>query len=457
MNQVMRFSASLLFFVLLSNINPCFAQSPTLSLTPVITTGLSLPIQLVNAGDGSNRVFIVQKAGDIKVFDKSFAPLGTFLSVSNVRSTENERGLLSMVFHPDYKNNGFFYVYYTNLSGNLELDRYKVSNNPNVADATSKDTLIIIPHPTNNNHNGGELHFGVDGYLYLSTGDGGGGNDVPNNAQTTTVLLGKMLRFDVNTSDTKPYYTIPPDNPFGNEVFAYGLRNPFRWSFDRLTNDMWIGDVGQDAFEEVNFRPFDSTNGVNYGWRCYEGPVAKNLSGCGPISNYNFPIYTFPTTAANSVSITGGTVYRGSTFIDLQGYYIATEYYTGNYFKIKRLGSNTWDTSSQKLSIARIADIGETENGELYAVALEAGRVLRILASGARQYKFTGNGNWDVAANWSDNTIPPSSLPAGSEILIDPPSGSECVLNIAQTIAAGAKLTVNNDKQFRVIGDLNLQ
>jgi glucose/arabinose dehydrogenase len=434
------------------------SQAPDISLTPVIK-GLSLPIQIVHAGDGSNRIFVVQKTGAIKVYDKSYNSLGTFLTVSNVNAIANERGLLSMAFHPDYKNNGFFYVYYTNTIGNLELDRYKVSSNPNVADASTKDTLIIIPHPTNSNHNGGELHFGSDGYLYLSTGDGGGGGDVPNNAQNTSVLLGKILRFNVNTSDTKPYYTIPADNPFENEVLAYGLRNPFRWSFDRLTNDMWIGDVGQDSFEEIDYRPADSTKGINFGWRCYEGnKVFNNTVGCsGPTSNYIFPIFTYPTTAAPVISITGGLVYRGSTFIDLQGYYIASEYYTGNYFKIKRTNSNTWDTSTQKLSINRIADFGETEDGEIYVAALESGTVYRLLASGARQYKFTGNGNWNDTANWNNNTIPPAILPGRSEIFIDPPAGSECILNVAQTISSGARLIINNDKQFRIIGNLDIQ
>jgi glucose/arabinose dehydrogenase len=216
---------------------------PVLSLVPVIDTGLSSPIQFVNAGDGTRRVFIVQQGGTIRAYDSAFKFLSLFLTVSNVNFS-GERGLLSMAFHPDYKNNGLFYVYYVNTNGDLELARYQVSSDSNIANPGSKIILITIPHPTNANHNGGELHFGIDGYLYLSTGDGGGGGDVPNNAQNTSVLLGKMLRFNVNTSATAPYYTIPAGNPFGNEIFDLGLRNPFRWSFDRLTNDMWIGDVG---------------------------------------------------------------------------------------------------------------------------------------------------------------------------------------------------------------------
>ncbi len=453
------FTLTVILFALLLISNYIIAQPPTISLSPVISTGLSSPVQFVNAGDGSGRSFIVQQGGTIRVYDKAFNFLGTFLTAPGVNSG-GERGLLSMAFHPGYASNGFFYVYYTNTNGDLELSRFKVSSDPNIADAASKKILITIPHPTNNNHNGGELHFGNDGFLYLSTGDGGGGGDVPNNSQTTTVLLGKILRFAVNTSDVLPYYTIPADNPFGNEVFAYGLRNPFRWSFDRLTNDMWIGDVGQDAFEEINFRPADSTNGVNYGWRCYEGPNTFNNSvGCtGPITKYTFPIYTFPTEAAQNISITGGTVYRGSTFIDLQGYYLAAEFYTGALFKIKRnTPGNTLDTSTQVLTFNGITDFGENEDGELYITSLIRNSVQRVLASGAVRYSFTGNGNWNDAANWSNNTIPPASLPSGSEILIDPAVNGECVLDIAQTISPGARLIVKDDKQFRVLGNLTIQ
>jgi glucose/arabinose dehydrogenase len=361
--------------------NKAVAQPPAISLDTVIT-GLSLPMQMVSAGDSSGRLFIVQKAGVIKVYSKTYSLLGTFLTVT-VNSSANERGLLSMAFHPDYKNNGFFFVYYNNANGDLELARFKVSaGNPDMADAASQKILITIPHPTNNNHNGGTLHFGKDGFLYLSTGDGGGSNDVPNNAQTTTVLLGKILRFGVNTSDVAPYYSVPADNPFGNEVYAYGLRNPFRWSFDSQTGDMWIGDVGQDKFEEIDFRPADSAKGANYGWRCFEGNVTgPNTSGCGPASNYIFPVYTYPTTTASSIAITGGVVYRGSAFTDLQGYYIASEYYTGDFFKIKHNG-NTFDTSKQKSLLINVSNFAETEEGELYAVTLGTGtngRVIRLL------------------------------------------------------------------------------
>jgi glucose/arabinose dehydrogenase len=362
-----------LLFLLLFTAN-VFAQ-PNITLTPVITSGLNEPLQLVNAGDGSNRIFIVQKGGTILAFDGSYNLLSTFLTVTNI-STLGERGLLSMAFHPSFSSNGFFYVYYTNSNGDLELARYKVSSNPNLADASSKATLITIPHPTHNNHNGGELHFGNDGYLYLSTGDGGGSGDAANNAQNTSVLLGKILRFNVNTSTTAPFYSIPSGNPFGNEIYDLGLRNPFRWSFDKLTGDMWIGDVGQNSWEEIDFRAAGTGPGLNYGWRCYEANSPFNLSGCGSASTYVFPAYTYP--ASSPAAITGGLVYRGAAYPALQGWYLSADFYSGVFYKIIPNGGGGWNTSTQTLPTTGIADFGETENGEAYAVSLIGNSVHRI-------------------------------------------------------------------------------
>lgn len=446
------FLSATLFSVLL--LNNVYAQ-PTVSLTSVIT-GLAAPMQILNAGDGTERIFIVQKSGVIRVFNKNYVSIGNFLTVTGITSS-GERGLLSMAFHPDYENNGFFYVYYTNSLGNLEIARYKVSADPNVADPATKDTVITIPHPTFSNHNGGQLHFGKDGYLYLTTGDGGSGGDPNGNAQNTSSLLGKMLRFNVNLSDTPPFYTIPPDNPFGSEVFAYGLRNPFRWNFDRLNGDIWIGDVGQDSWEEINHRRYNATNGVNYGWRCYEGNSTFNTAGCGSISNYVFPVLTYATPIPSG-SITGGGVYRGETFLDLYGYYLGVDYYTGALYKIKYDSlANTYDTSSQLLSPAGLSSFGETEDGEMYVTCLNNGNLYRVVGSGARQYIFTGNGNWDVAANWVGNTVPPANLPANCIIRIRPVTGGECVLNVPQTIPVSTQIIVESDKQFRINGNLTIQ
>lgn len=355
---------------------------PTVSLTPVIT-GLTTPIQLVNAGDGSNKIYIVQKDGVIKVYSAAYSFLANLVTVTGI-SNSGEQGLLSMAFDPQFASNGFFYVYYVNTSGNLELARYHISVTPNVADAASKVILITIPHPTNTNHNGGTLQFGADGNLYLSTGDGGGAGDVPNNAQNTTKLLGKILRFAVTNDNTPPYYTIPAGNPFGNEVFVYGLRNPFRWSFDRLTHDMWIGDVGQDSWEEIDYRAAASINGTNFGWHCYEGNVTYNTTGCGAPSSYVFPVYTYPTQNP-SAAVTGGVVYRGGIYLDLYGYYIATDFYSGIIYKVVPDGAGGFTTTTQVLSpnVTGVANFGETEDGEIYAVSLTAGTVSHLTASGA--------------------------------------------------------------------------
>ena len=432
------------------------AQAPTISFESVIT-GLAAPIQVVHAGDSSNRIFIVQKGGSVRVYNKDYSFRRTFLTLTGI-STAGEQGLLSIAFHPDYRNNGFVYIYYVNGTGNLELARLRVSSNPDSADAASLVILKTIPHPTNANHNGGELHFGPEGYLYLSTGDGGGSGDVPNNAQNTSILLGKMLRFAVDTTSIPPYYSVPADNPFGNEVFAYGLRNPFRWSFDRLNYDMWIGDVGQDAFEEVDHRRYNSTNGVNYGWRCYEGNATYNSTGCGPIANFVFPIYAYPLPAAGSGSITGGAVYRGGLHPDLNGYYMATDYTSGRFYKIKYDSvAHTYDTSTQSGLAGGIVDFGETEEGELYATNINTGSLLRIVSNGPSYYTFTGNGNWNVAANWIGNKIPPATLPTGSKIIIRPAAGGECVLNVQQTVPEGTEIIVENDKQFRINGNLTIR
>lgn len=374
-NSLLRF----IFFLLLplSLAVPSFAQ-PIISLTPVIETGLSAPIQFVHAGDGSNRVFIVQKGGTIRAYDASFNFLSTFLTVTDV-ATSGEQGLLSLAFHPAYASNGLLYVYYSNTAGDLVIARYQVSNDPNIANAASKVIVLTIPHPVNSNHNGGELHFGSDGYLYLSTGDGGGGGDQANNAQNTGVLLGKLLRLNVNTSATAPFYSIPPGNPFSNEVFDLGLRNPFRWSFDRLNNDIWIGDVGQDSFEEINYRAAGNTGGVNYGWRCYEGNNPFNTSGCGPSSSYVFPAYAYPSQNP-AAAVTGGIVYRGTALPALEGYYVAADFYSGLFYMILPDGAGGFTTQTQAVAVTGIADFGETENNEAYVVSLTANTVYRVNA-----------------------------------------------------------------------------
>lgn len=385
-----------------------FSQ-PTLNYRRVISS-LSAPVEMVSAPDGSNRLFIVQKVGSVKVYDKSYNFLSDFITVSGI-TINGERGLLSMAFHPDYKTNGLFFVYYTTTQGNIEVSRYKVSSDPNKADPASRTIIITIPHPTAANHNGGKLSFGADGYLYFATGDGGSGGDALNNAQNGKVLLGKMLRIDINNPSPPLNYSVPPDNPFtadttiADEIWALGLRNPFRWSFDRRTHDMWLADVGQDAREEINFRKAGETKGINYGWRCYEGKIVYNPSGCKPADQYISPIFDYPhTLTTGGASVTGGYVYRGSEYPSLNGYYIFTDYLSNIQWMISD-SSSTWIVRRQSGIFPRnIVGFGEGEDGSLYACSITENAVYKVEAVTGVQanvINFTGAERHGVTQlNW---------------------------------------------------------
>ncbi len=362
-----------LLVLLLSTVYAASGQTfPTLLKTEVIS-GLDQPMQLVHAGDGTKRIFIVEKKGTIKVYDKDYNFLKLFHTETSL-SLASEEGLLGMAFHPDFGNNGLFYTHYTNGDGNLEISRYKVKQtDPNEADPASKSLVIQIDHINQTNHNGGEMHFGSDGHLYVSTGDGGGGGDTPNNAQNTNVLLGKILRLGVSPS-AEGYFT-PSENPYGNLVYATGLRNPFRWSFDRLTGDMWVTDVGQGSWEEITYVPSAATKGANFGWRCYEGFAPYNMADCvpGTPNPYTPPVYAY---AASSVI--GSHVYRGP-YAAMRGFHYAADHYTGNFYVTGRANSTApWDTDVTEAFITRVSDFGENEDGEMFAVSLNLNAVFRI-------------------------------------------------------------------------------
>ncbi|MGZ8797420.1 MAG: PQQ-dependent sugar dehydrogenase, partial [Thermoanaerobaculia bacterium] len=248
-----------------------FGDEPQIELRRLFG-GLDQPVAITHAGD--SRLFITQQTGKIAIWDGARVLPVPFLDVSSLVSCCGERGLLSVAFHPRYRDSGRFFIYYTDRGGDIVIVEYKVSSNPDVANASSGTIVLKVPHPVNSNHNGGQLQFGPGGFLYAGTGDGGAGGDPPNNAQNTNVLLGKLLRLDV---DRGTPYAIPPGNPFANgggrgEIWAFGLRNPWRFSFDRDTGDLWIGDVGQNAWEEIDFSAVDqgAGNGANYGWNVFE-------------------------------------------------------------------------------------------------------------------------------------------------------------------------------------------
>ncbi len=350
-----------------------------IQLDPVVTTGLSSPLFVGHAGDGSNRLFILEQGGVAKVLQPGSSTPTVFLDIHTKVVAGGERGLLGLAFHPQYGANGRFFVYYTRSGdGALAIAEYHVSADPNVANPT-ESVLLTIPHPTNTNHNGGMLAFGPDGYLYMGVGDGGSGNDPPSNAQNINVLLGKILRIDVDHPDpvAGTLYSSPADNPFVNapgrdEIFAFGMRNPWRFSFDRGTGQQWVADVGQGTREEVD-SPI--VNGGNYGWRVYEGSVCTNNdpSLCNP-ANYLFPIFDY-THSGGRCSITGGYVYRGSQGALPLGTYVYGDYCSGEIF--------AWDGSTQSTLLdttLNISSFGEDQAGELYVVNL-GGTVSKIVSA----------------------------------------------------------------------------
>jgi glucose/arabinose dehydrogenase len=354
-----------------------------------LVTGLVDPLFITHAGDGSGRLFVVERAGRIRIIKSGNLLSIPFLNIqSSVKSTGGEQGLLAVAFHPSYKTNGQFFVIYTaprngDANGsNLILERYTVSSsNPDQASTGSGTILLSIPHPTYSNHNGGALAFGQDGYLYWSTGDGGGAGDPNNNAQNLNSLLGKILRIDV---DSNFPYQIPTGNPFYSspdpnirkEIWAYGLRNPWRFSFDRLTYDLYIGDVGQGAREEIDFQIMDSQGGENYGWRIMEGSLCYNpSSGCDqsgkqlPVAEYSHSL---------GCSVTGGHVYRGSNYPPLTGYYFYGDFCSGRLFNLYRDPENGWTASQIVDSPYQITTFGEDERGELYLADYATGKIYNI-------------------------------------------------------------------------------
>ena len=362
----------------------CVVSAPVaaIQLTPVVT-GLASPTFIANAGDGSNRLFVVEQGGTIRVLQPGSSTPTLFLDIHTKVVAGGEQGLLSIDFHPQYTVNGRFFVYYTRAGdGALVIAEYHVSTNPNVADPT-ETVVLTIPHPVNTNHNGGMLAFGPDHYLYVGVGDGGSANDPPNNAQSTDVLLGKILRIDVSTPGV---YTAPSTNPFfgatpgRDEIFAFGFRNPWRFSFDRVTGVQWVGDVGQGAREEVDM-PIAS--GGNYGWRVYEGFACTNNdpSLCNP-ANYIVPIFDY-THSNGRCSITGGYVYRGSQETLPGGTYVYGDYCSGEIF--------AWNGSTQSVLLdtaLNISSFGEDEQGELYVVNL-GGTVSKIASSASCTYAIS--------------------------------------------------------------------
>ncbi len=380
-------------YVLLVLLCPILLFAQDVSLQS-FATGFSRPVDIKHAND--SRLFIVEQDGVIKIVSAGGITNPTaFLNIdARVRSTGNEQGLLGLAFDPNYATNNRFYVNYINNSGNTVIARFTTSSNPDVADDTSEEILLTVNQPYTN-HNGGSLAFGNDGYLYIALGDGGSGGDPDNYAQNLQSHLGKILRIDVSGATG---YTVPATNPFvGNpagldEIWSYGLRNPWKISFDSDNGELWIGDVGQNNKEEINNVPIVNS-GYNFGWRCYEGNSTFNTSGCPAMSTITFPVSEYNYGGSPfRCSITGGYRYRGSMYPDLQGLYFFADYCTNEVGTLTPNGSS-WTMTMNGPFSGNIATFGEDMNKELYAAGLSNGTIYKVIDTtlGVEENSLTNN------------------------------------------------------------------
>ena len=339
--------------------------------TILFADGFSNPVEMQNVGD--DRLFIVEKRGVIEILQLDGTTNPTpFLDIQNIVLTPggnyDERGLLGLAFHPDYINNGYFYVNYIDNFGNTQISRFSVStSDPSIADPDSEFQILEVEQPYIN-HNGGCLRFGPEGYLYIGLGDGGSAGDPENRSQNLQTLLGKMLRIDIDNTEGSTNYAVPSNNPFVgdpnalDEIWSYGLRNPWRFSFDSETDELWIGDVGQGSMEEID-RAAATVSGQNYGWRCYEGTQEYNTSGCPNQSELTFPVAEYSHSGGNC-SITGGYVYRGEIYENFLGIYFYADFCSGEI--------GTIDQSNNQINHGPFngswVSFGEDKNKELYII-----------------------------------------------------------------------------------------
>jgi glucose/arabinose dehydrogenase len=346
------------------------ATSAATVLNPVVS-GLDSPVFVTSAKDGSGRLFVVEQTGKIRVIKGGVLLSTPLIDLTTLISTGGERGVLGLAFHPSFKTNGLFYVYYTRTDGDIVIDQYKTTAaNGNVADPASVRRIITIDHP-NTNHNGGTIVFDKAGYLFVGTGDGGTGGAL---AQSKDTLLGKLLRINVNGFVGSRQYTIPSGNPYVgktglDEIWSYGLRNPWRFSFDRATGDLWIGDVGQRLYEEIDRSTVAGSNrgrGVNFGWNVMEGRHCYSPStGCSATGRF-LPVVEYP--HSQGCSVTGGYVYRGKAVPSLVGRYVFGDYCSGTIWSVPKGGASPMTKALVMDTAYSISSFGEDEAGELYLV-----------------------------------------------------------------------------------------
>jgi glucose/arabinose dehydrogenase len=375
-------------------------EPPSDLVLELVADGFVEPVAVTGAGDGSGRLFVAEQQGRIRIVGG-----GVFLDISaRVDSVDNEQGLLGLAFHPGYASNGYFFVNYTHDPGpgldTTRVSRFQVSAaDPGVADPASESVLLEFEQDFSN-HNGGDLHFGPDGFLYIASGDGGSGGDPNDRGQSLDTLLGKILRLDVDSGSP---YAVPADNPFVgdpvalDEIWAYGLRNPWRFSFDRATGDLFIGDVGQGSREEVNRQPAASSGGENYGWSCMEGDLAPGFNSCddGPLTP---PIMVYGTGA--NCAVTGGFVYRGRIG-GLHGRYVFGDYCSGKVWSAAE-AAGLWTAQEWGAVGFGLASFGEDDDGELLVVDRDDGAIFRFVSPSAiftDLFEFGDTSRWSQAVS----------------------------------------------------------
>lgn len=346
------------------------AQLATSINLELVVEGLTSPVALTHAGD--DRLFVVEQRGTIQIIQAGQLLAQPFLDIqARVGDDANEQGLLGLAFHPTYAQNGRFFVDYTNNDGHTVISEFRVTANPNQADSTSERILLTINQPYNN-HNGGQIAFGPDGYLYIGTGDGGSQGDPHNHGQNLNSLLGKILRLDVDNGEP---YAIPPDNPYvaggGRlEIWHYGLRNPWRFSFDPLTQDLFIADVGQNSFEEINVYAAAAPSGANFGWNIMEGWACYNNANCQTAGLIQ-PIAVYG--RDEGCSVTGGYMYRGTANPALYGNYFFADFCFGTIWGLFPIGGVWNKTTVASQTLMQITSFGEDVNGELYVLDRRGG------------------------------------------------------------------------------------
>ncbi|MDO9556187.1 MAG: PQQ-dependent sugar dehydrogenase [Coriobacteriia bacterium] len=348
-----------------------------ITLEPVID-GFTQPLFVTGAGDGSGRLFVLEKTGRAWIVRDGVRSAKPFLDLSNAVSTDSERGLLGMAFPPTFPTDGLFYVDYTDRDGTTTISRFTASGD--TVDRASEQKLLTVVQPFAN-HNGGMIAFGPEGYLYIGMGDGGSSGDPKGNGQNFGTLLGAILRIDVSGTDG---YAVPPDNTFAShkgarpEVWAYGLRNPWRFSFDREIGDLWIGDVGQSTWEEIDFQPASSIGGENYGWNLYEATHSYPPGTAAASGEFTPPVIEYGRAAGQSV--TGGYVYRGSAYEAMWNTYLYGDFGSGALWGLRRADDGTIENRLLLETGFSLVSFGEDDSGELYVVDFGGGAIYRVVA-----------------------------------------------------------------------------